>query len=236
MNVANLHRHSVVPFAASIPNSKHQRYCSATNAGASDGGGGVIAKDEEGQRRPRLSDLRNAEVRPLAGGCRPPLRPAALPVAEQSSREGVVTSVGVERPPSTPASPGQALPSLSDRHLGARAESLGMRAGRRSSRCVGSCLPTSAETPIERASVARCDEQGVNRRNGSSSRVSPGGRLGAPLPRVRGPLDQADRRPSRPLTGDDQGLLLRPDRREGEGGQGSLRGGVPRLRRLHPAA
>ena len=34
-------------------------------------------------------------VRPLAGGCRPTLSPAALPVAEQSSRAGAVTGVGV---------------------------------------------------------------------------------------------------------------------------------------------
>ena len=32
----------------------------------------------------------------------------------------------------------------------------------------------------------------------------------------------ADRRPPRSLAGDDQGVLLRPDRREGAGGQGSL--------------
>jgi len=31
-------------------------------------------------------------------------------------------------------------------------------------------------------------------------------------------------------------LLLRPERREGQGGQGPLRGCVPRLRRLHAAA
>jgi hypothetical protein len=36
-------------------------------------------------------------VRPLAGGCRPTLSPAALPVAEQSSRAGAVTGVGVQR-------------------------------------------------------------------------------------------------------------------------------------------
>jgi hypothetical protein len=45
-------------------------------------------KDDEGQRRPGLSDPRNAEVRPLPGRCRPTLGPAALPVAEQSSRAG----------------------------------------------------------------------------------------------------------------------------------------------------
>ena len=63
------------------------------------------AWDDEGQRRPGLSDPRNAEVRPLAGGCRPTLSPAALPVAEQSSRVGAVTGVGVEQPrePEQPA-------------------------------------------------------------------------------------------------------------------------------------
>jgi Helicase conserved C-terminal domain len=49
---------------------------------------------------------------------------------------------------------------------------------------------------------------------GSGSRASPGDRPGAPLPRVRGPLDQADGRPSGPFAGDRQGLLLRPHRRE----------------------
>ena len=82
-----------------------------------------------------------------------------------------------------------------------------VRASRRSSRCV----PTSSETPIERGSVPPCDGQGVNRGNGSGSPASPGGRPGAALPGLRGPLDQADRRPSRSLAGDGQGVLLRPD-------------------------
>ena len=98
------------------------------------------------------------------------------------------------------------------------------------------CVPTSTETPIERGSVTRCDGQGVDRGNGSGSRASTGGRPGAALPRVRGPLDPADRRPARSLAGDGQGVLLRPDRREGAGGQGPLRGRVPRLRRVHAAA
>ena len=76
---------------------------------------------------------------------------------------------------------------------GDASRSLGSRAGRRSSRCVGTCVPTSTETPIDRGSVTRCDGQGVNRGNGSGSRASPGGRTGAALPRVRGPLDRADR-------------------------------------------
>jgi hypothetical protein len=98
------------------------------------------------------------------------------------------------------------------------------------------CVPTSTETPIERGSVSRCDGRGVNGRAGSGSRASPGGRPGASLPRVRGSLDQADRRPSRSLSGDRQGVLLRPDRGEGAGGQGPLRRRVPRLRRVHAAA
>jgi hypothetical protein len=60
--------------------------------------GVVVELDDEGQRRPGLSDPRNAEVRLLAGGCRPTLRPAALPVAEQRSRAGAVTRVGVGEP------------------------------------------------------------------------------------------------------------------------------------------
>jgi hypothetical protein len=45
-----------------------------------------------------------------------------------------------------------------------------------------------------------------------------------------------DRRSPWALTRDDQGVLLRPDRGEGAGGQGPLPGGVPRLRRVHAAA
>ena len=85
-----------------------------------------------------------------------------------------------------------------------------LRARRRSSRCVGTCVPTSTETPTERGSVTRCDGHGGNRGFRSGWRASPGGRPGASLPRVRGPLDQADRRPSRSLAGDGQGVLLRP--------------------------
>ena len=92
-------------------------------------------------------------------------------------------------------------------------------AGRRSSGG-GTCVPTSTETPIERGSVTRCDGHGVNRGIGSGSRASPGGRPGAPLPRVRGPVDPADRRPSGPFAGDGQGVLPRPDRGEGAGVQG----------------
>ena len=60
--------------------------------------GGRSAADDERQRRPEGSDPRSAEVRPLARGCRRTLSPAALPVAEQSSRAGAVTAVGVRRP------------------------------------------------------------------------------------------------------------------------------------------
>ena len=66
------------------------------------------------------------------------------------------------------------------------------------------------ETPIERSSVTRGDGQGAYRGNGSGSRASPGGRSGASLPRGRGPRDRADRRTSRSLAGDGQGVLLRP--------------------------
>ena len=72
--------------------------------------------------------------------------------------------------------------------------------------------------------MTRCDGPGVNRGNASGSRAPPGSRPGASLPRVRGPLDQSDRRSPRSLAGDGQGVLLRPDRREGAGGQGPLRG------------
>ena len=95
---------------------------------------------------------------------------------------------------------------------------------------------TSTKTPIDRGSVTRCDGRGVNRGKRSGSRASPGGRLGAALPRVRGPLDQADRRPSRSLSGDSQGVLLRPHGGEGAGGQGPLPRRMPRVRRLHPVA
>ena len=86
----------------------------------------------------------------------------------------------------------------------------GLPADRRSSWCVRTCVPTPTETPIERGSLSRRDGQGDNRGNGSGSRASPGRRPGAALPRVRGPLDQADRRSSRSVFGDGQGVLLRP--------------------------
>ena len=72
--------------------------------------------------------------------------------------------------------------------------------------------------------MTRCDGHSVNRGNGSGSRASPGGGPRATLPRVRGSLDQGDRRPPGSLAGHDQGLLLRPDRGEGAGGEGPLRG------------
>ncbi len=113
--------------------------------------------------------------------------------------------------------------SLRRRRQSRYARGLGVRLARTRS---------ATKTPIERGSVTRCDGHGVNRGNGSGSRASPGGRPGASLPRVRGPLDQGDRGPARPLAGDGQGVLLRPDRREGPGGQSPLPGRVPRLRCL----
>ena len=83
-------------------------------------------------------------------------------------------------------------------------------AGREAAPCGSTCVPTPTETPTKRGSVTRCDGQGISRGNGSGSRASPGGRPGAALPRVRGALDQADRRPPRTLPSDHQGLLLRP--------------------------
>ena len=52
--------------------------------------------------------------------------------------------------------------------------------------------------------------QGANRRLGPGSRAAPGGRSGAPLPRVGGPLDPRDRGPARAFAGHHQGVLLRP--------------------------
>ncbi len=54
--------------------------------------------------------------------------------------------------------------------------------------------------------------------------------------KAEGLSDYPDRRAPRPITGDRQGLLLRPDRREGTAGQGPLCRRVPRLRRVHAAA
>ena len=54
----------------------------------------------------------------------------------------------------------------------------------------------------------------------SGCRAPASGGVSTPLQGVRGPLDQADRGPSRAIAGDHQGVLLRPDRREGAGGQG----------------
>ena len=85
------------------------------------------------------------------------------------------------------------------------------------------------------SSLNRCDGNGVSFGSRPGCRPSPGGRPGAALPRVRGPLDQADRRPARSLAGDGQGVLLRPDRREGASSQGPLRRRVPRLRRRTPS-
>ena len=137
------------------------------------------------------------------------------------------------------APPGQThsvLRSASDEDLRSAAVFPASRAGRRFSRCAGTCVPTSTETLIERGSVIRCDRQGVYRENGSGCRASPGGRPGAPLPGVRGALHQADRGSSWSLAGHDQGVFLRPDRRGGAVAQGPLCRCLLWLRRLHPAA
>ena len=55
----------------------------------------MIVTLDAGQRPPELSDPRNAEVRSAAETCRPTLSTCELPVAEQSSRAGAVTGVGV---------------------------------------------------------------------------------------------------------------------------------------------
>jgi len=67
------------------------------------------------------------------------------------------------------------------------------------------------KTPIERGSVTSVTGKASNRGERSGSRAAPGGRPGAALPRVRGPLHRADRGPSRAVAGDGQGVLLRPD-------------------------
>ena len=61
-----------------------------------------------------------------------------------------------------------------------------------------------------------------------------GGRTRIPLPRRGGPLDRRDRPPARTRKRHREGLPLRPDRREGEGGQAPLPGRMPRLRRHRP--
>ena len=85
-----------------------------------------------------------------------------------------------------------------------------LSAGVRSSRCVRTWVPTSTKTPIAPGSVTRCDGRGVNRGSGPGSGSAASGRPVAPLPRIRGPLDQADRGSPRPLARDGQSVLLRP--------------------------
>ena len=57
-----------------------------------------------------------------------------------------------------------------------------------------------------------------------------GGRTRIPLPRRGGPLDRRDRPPARTRKGHREGIPLRPDGREGAGGQAPLPGRMPRLR------
>ena len=53
-----------------------------------------------------------------------------------------------------------------------------------------------------------CDGRRAQRENRSGCGASSSGRPRAALPRVRGPVDPADRRPPRSLAGDGQGVLL----------------------------
>ena len=97
------------------------------------------------------------------------------------------------------------------------------------------CLPTSTETPTERASVIRRDGKGVNRGN---ERVLDRRRAVA-LARHYRQFEGLSIRQigiAGSLALNDQGVLLRPDRGEGAGGQGPLRRGVSRLRCIHAAA
>ena len=77
-----------------------------------------------------------------------------------------------------------------------------LTAGRRSGRCVRTRVRTSAETPSAPGSVAGVTGSSSTAGNRSGSRASPGGRPGAPFPRVRGPLDRgiADRLGRSPAT------------------------------------
>ena len=60
--------------------------------------------DDERQRRHGPPDPRNAEVRPLALGCRSTLTTATLPLAEQSGRVDAATPIGVEQSDRSPMS------------------------------------------------------------------------------------------------------------------------------------
>jgi hypothetical protein len=71
---------------------------------------------------------------------------------------------------------------------------------------------------------------------GPGSRASLAVALASHYREFEGPLDQTDRRPSRPLSGDGQGVLRRSDRREGSSGQGPVRRRLPPVRRLYGAA
>jgi hypothetical protein len=125
-------------------------------------------------------DPGGSRLRPQPSARRPPA--ARLLVHRSSSRASVAAS-GVEQqnayrgldPRSSPCScyrtgvsPARVTVSVCAR-VGA-------------SRCIGTYVPTSTETPIERGSVTRRDGQGVNRGNGSGSRASPSGGRGAALP------------------------------------------------------
>ena len=95
--------------------------------------------------------------------------PAALTKTQHCRwlRKSVVTLLLPVGSGSEPRRAAYALLSFREERWRRRVRSLGSRAGRKSSRSVGICVPTSTETPIERGSVTRCDGQGVNRGNGS---------------------------------------------------------------------
>ena len=93
---------------------------------------------------------------------------------------------------------------------------------RRSSTLVASCPP---DTVTCRAVLGRAHRRTPSRRR---ARTAPA--------RQRAALKRADRAPARALAGDGQGLLLRPGREEGQGGQGPLSRLVPTMRRANPGA
>ena len=67
-------------------------------------------------------------ILPAGRGYRPAFGTSPLPVTEQSGHEGAATAIGVEQPRSPRLTTvGEDLHSVSDAHLSAGADSLGMR-------------------------------------------------------------------------------------------------------------